>query len=121
MNPKVRLHVGHQQSQFWLILAFFVYYYSLFWGPGVISMINEPGGAFTCRSSTLTFLGPWSYFHDQRTLGYVYVSVINTHRFRVPGDFYSCLTPRCAYISFINTHRLADSDLFHGLLLIVLG
>ena len=28
-------------------------YYSLFWGPGVISTIDEPLGAFTCRSSTL--------------------------------------------------------------------
>ena len=28
-------------------------YYSLFWGPGVISTIDEPRGAFTCRSSTL--------------------------------------------------------------------
>ena len=41
MNPKVRLHVGHQQSQFWLILAHFVDYYSLFWVPGVISTINK--------------------------------------------------------------------------------
>ena len=31
----------------------FVDYYSMFWGPGVISMINEPRGVFTCRSSTL--------------------------------------------------------------------
>ena len=28
-------------------------YYSLFWGLGVISMIDEPRGAFSCRSSTL--------------------------------------------------------------------
>ena len=27
-----------------------------FWGPGVISMINDSRGAFTCRSSTLTVL-----------------------------------------------------------------
>ena len=33
-----------------------MYYYSLFWGPVVISMINEPWGAFTCRSSTLAVL-----------------------------------------------------------------
>ena len=29
---------------------------TLFWGLGVISMIDEPQGAFTCRSSTLTVL-----------------------------------------------------------------
>ena len=28
-------------------------YYSLFWGPGAISIIDAPRGAFTCRSSTL--------------------------------------------------------------------
>ena len=77
-NPKVRLRVGHEHSQFWPILARFVDYYSLFWGPGLISTINEPRGAFTCRSSTLevfvdfgpfralllTFLGSQSGFHD---------------------------------------------------------
>ena len=30
---------------------------TLFWGLGVISMIDEPQGAFTCRSSTLTYSG----------------------------------------------------------------
>ena len=56
MNPGVRLRFGHQHLHFCPILAFFVYYYSLFWGPGVISTINEPEGALTCRSSTLTDL-----------------------------------------------------------------
>ena len=55
-NPGVRLHVGHQHPQFWPILACFVDYYSLFSGPGVISIINEPWGAFTCRSSALAVL-----------------------------------------------------------------
>ena len=62
LNPKVLLRVGHQQSRFWPIMARFVDYYSLFWGPGVISTINE------------------------LILGCVYVSVINTHRF---GRFWS--------------------------------
>ena len=49
-----------------------------FWGPKVISMIDEPRGAFTCRSTILTILadsglfrallltvlGPQSDFHD---------------------------------------------------------
>ena len=38
----MRLRVGHQHSQFWPILARFLDYYSLFWGPEVISTINEP-------------------------------------------------------------------------------
>ena len=77
-EPGVCLRVGHQHSQFWPILARFIDYYSLFCGPGVISTINEPWAAFTCRSSTLVGLadsGPflglllsvlWSLsdFHD---------------------------------------------------------
>ena len=63
MNPKVRLRVGHQHSQFWPILARFMDYYSLFWVPGVISMSDEPQGALTCRSSTLTVLADSGPFH----------------------------------------------------------
>ena len=77
-NPVVRLCVGHQHSQFWPILTRILDYYSLFWGFGEISTINELRGAFTCRSSTLTVLadsfllhgllltvlGPRSDFHD---------------------------------------------------------
>ena len=51
---------------------------TLFWGLGVNSMIDEPRGAFTCRSSTITYsadsspfralllsvLGTQSNFHD---------------------------------------------------------
>ena len=52
----VHLCVGHQHSLFWPILVRFVYYYSLFWGPRAISTIDDPRGAFTCPSSTLTIL-----------------------------------------------------------------
>ena len=37
----MRLRVGHPHWQFWPILARFVDYYSLFWGPRVISTIKE--------------------------------------------------------------------------------
>ena len=67
LNPKVCLRVGHQHSQFWPILARFVDYYSLFWGPGVISMIDEHRGASMCRSSTLAFFAilvvSWTITH----------------------------------------------------------
>ena len=43
MNPGVRVLVGHKLPQFWPILTRFVDYYSLFWGPGVISTIDDPG------------------------------------------------------------------------------
>ena len=74
----MRLRVGRQHSQFCSILAHFVDYYSLFSVPIVISIVVEPQGAFTCRSSTLavladsgpyrglllTILGSQSDFHD---------------------------------------------------------
>ena len=55
-NPRVRLRVGHKHSLFWPILACFMDYYLLFWGPRVTSTINKPWGAFMCRSSTLAVL-----------------------------------------------------------------
>ena len=59
----MRLRVGHQHSQFWLILARFMDYYSLFWGPRVITTINKPWDAFTYRSSTLAVLADSGPFH----------------------------------------------------------
>ena len=78
MNPVVRLRVGYQHSRFWPILARFMDYYSLFWGPETISIVVEPQGPLTCRSSILTVLadsglllgllltvlGSWSDFND---------------------------------------------------------
>ena len=56
MNPGVRLRVGHQHSQFWLILVRFFDYYSPFWGHEAISIVIELQGALMCRSSTLAVL-----------------------------------------------------------------
>ena len=50
----MRLRVGHQHLQFWPTLDHFMDYYSLFWGPGVVSMIDEPLDVLMCRLSTLT-------------------------------------------------------------------
>src|SRR6187399_2551756 len=55
-NPELLLRVGHQHSHFWPILVRFVHYYSIFWVPRAISMIEYPLGAFTCPSSTLVVL-----------------------------------------------------------------
>ena len=41
---------------FLLILARFMDHYSPFWGPKAISIVVEPQGALTCRSSTLAVL-----------------------------------------------------------------
>ena len=77
--PEVRLRVGHQHSQFWPILARFVDYYSLFWGPGVISTIDEPQGALTCRSSTLVVLADSGPFHG------LLITVLGSR-----NDFHGC-------------------------------
>ena len=63
LNPKVRLRVGHQHSQVWPILTRFVDYYSPIWGPTAISVVVEPQGALTCRSSTLAVLADSGMFH----------------------------------------------------------
>ena len=66
----MHLRVGHQHWQFWAILARFMDYYSLFWGPGVISTINEPWGAFTFRSSTITVLADFEPFRGLFLTGF---------------------------------------------------
>ena len=78
-NPVVRLRVGHQHWQFWPILAHFLDYYSLFWGPGAISIVVEPQGALTCRSSTLAVLADFGPFMDYYSLfwGHDVVSMVN--------------------------------------------
>ena len=55
-QPRVRLRVGHPHSKFLSILVRFVHYYLPFWGPRAVSTIDDPWGAFTCPSSTLTAL-----------------------------------------------------------------
>ena len=62
------LHVGHQHSQFWPILARFVDYYSLFRGPEVTSTIKKPRGAIMSRSSTLIFWLILARFMDYYSL-----------------------------------------------------
>ena len=42
VEPKARLRVGHQQSQFWPILTRFMDYYSAFWCTEAISIVPEP-------------------------------------------------------------------------------
>ena len=94
-QPRVRLRVGHQHSQFLSILVYFVHYYSAFWGPRTIFMIDEPRVVFTCPSSALTVLANSGPFHG------LLLTV-----FRFQSDFHRCRTPRCAYVSVINNHSL---------------
>ena len=75
----MRLRLGHQQWQFWPILARFMDYYSLFLGPGVISTINKPWDVFTCRSSILAVLS------DSGPFCGLLLTVLGSQ-----SDFYSC-------------------------------
>ena len=50
---------NHSLGRFWPVS----WTISLFWGLGVISTIEEPQGAFTCRSSTLTYSAYSNTFH----------------------------------------------------------
>ena len=128
----MRLRVGHQHSQFWPILACFMDYYSLFWGPGLISTSNEPSGAFMCRYRhpqfwpILTrFVDYYSPFWGPKVISILVrpqgaltcrsstlIVLADSAPFhglllKVLGsqsDFHSCWTPRCAYVSVINTH-----------------
>ena len=106
----MRLRVGHEHSQFWPILARFMDYYLLFWGPGVISTIDEPQGALTCRSSTLVVLADFGPFVDNYAL------------FWGPGVIFTINEPQGAVTCRSSTLVvLADSGPFRGLLLTVLG
>ena len=55
-------HVDHQDSRYWPILTRFVDYYSPFSCTKAISIVVEPRGALTCRSSTLAVLANSSLF-----------------------------------------------------------
>ena len=104
------LRAGHQHSQFWPILACFVDYYALFWGPGVISTIDETQGVLTCRSSTLVVLADFGPFVDYYALFWG-LGVIFTI-----DEPQGALTCRSSTLTV-----LADSGPFRGLLLNVLG
>ena len=90
-EPWVHLRVGHQHSRFLSILARFMDYYSPFWGSKVISILVEPQGALTCRSSTL------SVFVDSDPFRGLLLTVLGSE-----SDFHGCLTPLSAYVSIIN-------------------
>ena len=101
--------VGHQHSRFLSILTRFVDYYSPFWGPIAISIVVEPQGALTCRSSILALLGDYGPFHG------LLLTVWG------PGVISTIDEPRGAYMCRSSTLAVfGDSDLFHGLLITIL-
>ena len=111
----MRVRFGHQQSLFGLILARFLDYYSLFCGPKAISIVVEPQGALTCRSSTLAVLADSGHFRGLLLTVMVYRTDYNYLRSMI-DDPSGAIPSRASTLAV-----LADSAPFHGLLLIVLG
>ena len=85
-------------------------YYSLFWGPGLISTSNEPCRAFTCRYQHTQFWPTLTRFVDYYSL------------FWGPGVISMINEPLGALTGWLSTLAVfVDSDPFRGLLLTVLG
>ena len=95
---------------FWLILARFMDYYSLFRGPGVLSTVDEPRGAFRCLSSTLAVLADSGLF-----LGLL-LAVLGPGVISMIDEPWGAFTCRSSTLTV-----LADSGPLSGLLLTVLG
>ena len=85
-------------------------YYSLFWGPGEVSTINEPWGAFTIWSSTLAVLVDSEPFHG------LLLTVLGPQIGFIVVEPQGALTCRSSTLT-----DLANSGPFRGLLLTVLG
>ena len=85
-------------------------YYSLFWGPGVISTINESRGAFTFRSSTL------AVFIDSDPFYGLLLTVLGPKAISIVDEPKGAITCRSSTLTIF-----ADSGTFQGLLLTVLG
>ena len=106
----MRLRVGHQHSQIWPILAHFMDYYSLFWGPGVISTINEFWVRFRFGHQHSRFWPILTRFVDY------YSPVLGPKAISIVVEPQGALTCRSSTLT-----DLANSGPFHGLLLTILG
>ena len=143
------LCVGHQHSQIWPILARFKDYYSPFWGPKAISMLVKLQGALTCRSSKITvwadsgpFLELLLYFgvsesfprlanpgvrlradHQHSHIWSILVRFVHYYSaFWGPRGISTIDESRGAFMCLSSTLTvLANSDMFRGQLLTVLG
>ena len=106
----VRLRVSHKQSLFWSILAHFLDYYSLFWGPKAISMVNEPRARLRVGHQHSQFWPILAHFLDY------YSPFCCLTAISIVVEPQVVLTCRSSTLTV-----LADSGPFHGLLLTVLG
>ena len=110
VEPKARLRVGHQKSQFWPILTRFVDYYSPFWGPKPICMVVEPKARLRVGHQQSQFWPILARFMDYYSPIWAPRAISMTYE---PWGAYTC---RSSIIL-----GLSDSGLFHGVLLTILG
>ena len=106
----MRLRFGHQHSWVWPILTRFVNYYSPVLGRKAISIVVEPQGALTCRSSTLASLADSDPFRG------LLLTVLGPKVITIVVEPQGAITCRSSTLTV-----LADSDPFRVLLLTVLG
>ena len=106
MIPGVHLRVRRQYSKFWPILTRFLDYYSPFLCTEAISIVVEPRGALTCRSSTLAVLADSGLFHG------LLLTVLGSQ-----SDFHGCRTPSVLTCWSSRIAVWADFGPFLGLLL----
>ena len=85
-------------------------YYSQFWGPHVIFLVDEPQGALTCMTLTLAILAYSGQFCG------LLVTIFGSRAIFIVAEPLGVLPYHSSTLTI-----LADSDPFHGLLLIVLG
>ena len=85
-------------------------YYSPFWGPVAIFLVDEPQGALTSIALTLTILANSGPFCG------LLVTVFWSRVIYLIAEPLGALTYHSSTLTI-----LADSDPFHGLLLTVLG
>ena len=106
----MRLRVGDQHSWFLLILTRSVDYYSLFWGPKAIFVLVKPQVCLRVGHQHSQFWPILARFVDYYSL------------FWGPGVISTIDEPRGAFMCPSSTLTvLANSDMFHRLLVTVLG
>ena len=106
----MRLRFGHQHPRFLSILTRFMDYYSLFWGPGVISTINE-------------FWVRFRFGHQHSRFWPILTRFVDYYSpFWGPKAISIVVEPQGAFSFRSSTPAVfIDSDPFRGLLLTVLG
>src|SRR6187399_345063 len=109
MNPRVRLRVGHQHSQFWPILARFMGYCSSFWLPERFPRLTNTGVRLRVGRQHSQF---WLILARIKDYDSVFWCLRGFFMADEPQGAFTCRSSTLAV--------LADSGPYHGLLLSIL-